>query len=137
MPSDRKLSKYHREIAPGVWVDVYDICRAFGITDAAHSHGVKKVLMTGGRNDKGPLQDMDEAIWSLQNYREVLVKEQELCVHDWLEQLSMDGSRTTSCTKCGERRTIKPRLDKCFHAATSNGKCIQCGQKDVVHDDIG
>lgn len=134
MPSDRKLSKYHREIAPGVWVDVYDICRAFGITDAAHSHGLKKVLMTGGRNDKGPVQDIDEAIWSLQNYREVLIEEQEACVHDWIEHLSMTGPRTTLCTKCGEKR-VSAAPERCYHAATNNGKCVFCGEDVVDHGD--
>jgi hypothetical protein len=46
--------------------DVYDVLRAFEVTDPAIAHAVKKLLVTGGRNGgKSKEQDLHEALWSL------------------------------------------------------------------------
>jgi hypothetical protein len=46
--------------------DVYDVLRAFEVTDPAIAHAVKKLLVTGGRNGgKSKEQDLQEALWSL------------------------------------------------------------------------
>ena len=49
--------KYLREIKPGVWVDVYDVLRAFQVTDQALGHLIKKALAVGKRGHKGETQD--------------------------------------------------------------------------------
>lgn len=63
-------SKYHREIKPGVWVDVYETCGAFlgAITDpmfcrirTSVEHAVKKLLAPGARGHKEMRQDLEEA----------------------------------------------------------------------------
>ena len=41
---EKPLNKYMREIKPDVWVDVYDVLRAFNVTDAAFQHAIKKLL---------------------------------------------------------------------------------------------
>lgn len=96
MPADHKKSKYHVEIAPGIWIDTYDVARAYGITDPAHNHALKKVLVTGGRNEKGIVQDIDEAIWSLNNFKEVLGDKGEdtTCKHVWAKD-------EKTCLQCG------------------------------------
>jgi hypothetical protein len=58
-------SKYHREVKPGVWIDVYDVLMAFGVTNPADQHAIKKMLMPGKGGHKGGIQDRREAIQSL------------------------------------------------------------------------
>lgn len=52
-----KRNKYMREIKPGVWVDVYDVLRAFEVTDGALAHQVKKCLAVGKRGHKDAHED--------------------------------------------------------------------------------
>lgn len=71
----KRESRYHRVIARDAdgLSDVYDVLRAFGITDPAHAHALKKGLVPGGRNGgKSAVQDLQEAIWSLEKYVEHL-----------------------------------------------------------------
>jgi len=67
---DRKMtsaavrSKYHREIKPGVWVDVYDVLNAWGVSNPALSHLVKKALQPGQRGHKDRATDLDDIVKS-------------------------------------------------------------------------
>ena len=58
-------SKYHVQIK-GQWVDVYDILTAYGITNPADAHAIKKMLCPGKRGAKDGIQDRREAIASLE-----------------------------------------------------------------------
>lgn len=58
-------NKYQREIKPGVFVDVYDVLKAFNVTCPAMAHGVKKCLAPGQRGVKDSIQDKNEAIASI------------------------------------------------------------------------
>lgn len=60
------MSKYHREIKPGVHVDVYDVLVAFGVTNPADAHAIKKMPAPGKRGHKDAIQDRREAILSLE-----------------------------------------------------------------------
>jgi len=59
------VSKYQREIrnASGqcITVDVYDVLAAFGVTNPAAAHAIKKLLCAGQRGHKGPSTDYLEA----------------------------------------------------------------------------
>src|SRR5690554_6203527 len=57
-------SKYHVRLK-GAWCDVYDVLKAFGVTNPADQHAIKKMLMPGKRGHKGGIQDRREAIQSL------------------------------------------------------------------------
>ncbi len=57
-------SKYHVRLK-GAWVDVYDVLQAFGVTNPADQHALKKMLMPGKRGHKDGIQDRREAIQSL------------------------------------------------------------------------
>lgn len=57
-------SKYHREIKPGVWVDVYDVLNAWGVSNPALSHLVKKALQPGQRGHKDRATDLDDIVKS-------------------------------------------------------------------------
>lgn len=55
-------SKYHREIKPDVWVDAYDVLNAWGVTNPALQHLIKKALQPGLRGHKTLEQDLQEII---------------------------------------------------------------------------
>lgn len=59
-----KHSKYHREIKPGVWVDVYDVLHAWCVTNPALQHLIKKALQPGERGHKTREQDMKDIVAS-------------------------------------------------------------------------
>jgi len=58
-------SKYHVEIRPGVWVDVYDVLHAFRVTNPGDQHALKKLLKPGQRGHKDANQDRREAVDSI------------------------------------------------------------------------
>ncbi len=64
-------SKYHREIKPDVWIDVYDVLKAFEVTNQATGHAIKKLLAPGKRGVKSTDQDLQEAIQSITRAREL------------------------------------------------------------------
>lgn len=52
--------------------DVYDILFAFDVTNPAVAHAIKKLLAAGQRSGgKDRLQDMREAIWSIERAVEI------------------------------------------------------------------
>lgn len=65
------MSKYHREIKPGVHVDVYDVLRAWNVRNPALQHLIKKALQPGERGHKTLEQDMDDIIVSAQRAKEL------------------------------------------------------------------
>lgn len=50
--------KYLREIKPGVFVDVYDVLRAFAVVNPALQHLIKKALAVGQRGHKDAAEDL-------------------------------------------------------------------------------
>lgn len=64
--------KYSKEIRRGVFVDVYDVLKAFGVTCPAVQHAIKKQLAPGKRGHKSAPQDLLEAIESLERAIELL-----------------------------------------------------------------
>lgn len=50
----------------GVEIDVYDVLLAYGVTNPADQHAIKKMLMPGKRGVKDASQDRKEAIQSLE-----------------------------------------------------------------------
>jgi hypothetical protein len=66
--SDARKNKYARDIK-GVSVDFYDIARAFGVTDPAIAHALKKLLRYGS-GTKPLAVDVDEAIFALERWKQ-------------------------------------------------------------------
>lgn len=56
--------KYHREIKPGVWVDVYDVLNAWGVSNPALQHLIKKALQPGQREHKDRATDLEDIVKS-------------------------------------------------------------------------
>jgi len=65
-----KGNKYQVE-CKGVFMDVYDVLVAFGVTNPADQHAIKKMLMPGKRGVKDGIQDREEAIASLNRAIEI------------------------------------------------------------------
>jgi hypothetical protein len=70
-PDLPKHSKYHREIKPGVFVDVYDVLHAWGVHNPAMQHLIKKALQPGERGHKTKDQDMADIVASALRAREL------------------------------------------------------------------
>lgn len=65
-PRSQPRNKYDREILPGVYVDVYDVLRAYKTHSPALDHAAKKLLASGERGHKDRLTDLQECISSIQ-----------------------------------------------------------------------
>jgi hypothetical protein len=81
------VSKYTREITQtladedqgfSISVDVYDVLRAFAVTDPAIQHAIKKLLCTGIRGHKDSRQDLEEAIQSIERALDVIKTDEKL-----------------------------------------------------------
>lgn len=68
------MSKYNR-VCKGVVVDVYDVLKAFQVTDPALQHLIKKALCAGLRGMKDRKQDIQEVLESAK--RAVALNEEE------------------------------------------------------------
>lgn len=66
-----KRNKYMREIKPSVWVDVYDVLRAFEVTDPCLQHACKKMLACGVRGHKNATEDYQDILASSQRALEM------------------------------------------------------------------
>jgi hypothetical protein len=67
----RKHAHYYKDVSKLNAVDVYMVCKLFGVNDAAISHAVKKLLCSGQRGYKDAKKDIQEAIDTLQRYIEI------------------------------------------------------------------
>ena len=69
------MSKYDREIigidGTVTTVDVYRVLDAFGVSDPATQHAVKKMLCMGLRGHKDYMTDLNDSIESLQKAKEL------------------------------------------------------------------
>lgn len=80
---ENKMNKYQRLITgepfidydgtmmEGLIIDVYDVLKAFNVTNPATQHAIKKLLASGQRGYKDTQQDLDEAIQSIQRAKEL------------------------------------------------------------------
>ena len=72
------MSKYDREIigidGTVTRVDVYRVLDAFGVSDPATQHAIKKMLCMGLRGHKDYLTDLNDSIDSLRKARELYVQ---------------------------------------------------------------
>lgn len=64
------MSKYHKQIRSES-VDVYDVLVAFGVTNPAVQHAIKKLLAPGQRGYKDAIQDLTEARQSIDRAIEI------------------------------------------------------------------
>ena len=62
--AEKKPNKYQREINPGVFVDVYDVLKAWHVENPALQHLIKKALQPGKRGHKDLQEDMSDIVAS-------------------------------------------------------------------------
>lgn len=60
-----RASKYNRP-CKGVTIDVYDVLQAFAVNNPATQHAIKKLLCAGLRGHKDKMQDLTEALKSIE-----------------------------------------------------------------------
>ncbi len=94
-------NKYQREIKPGVFVDVYDVLKAWTVTNPALQHLIKKALAVGQRGHKDAAEDLQDIVDSA-------VRAQELGKTDFKSVKTANGCDHTGvvldcgvCTRCG------------------------------------
>lgn len=96
-------NKYQREIKPGVWVDVYDVLKAFSVVNPALQHLVKKALAVGQRGHKDAAEDLQDIIDSAIRAKELEVTQGTVaeCEHYWCYSL---GDKFDTCIHCKATR---------------------------------
>lgn len=62
---EKKPNKYKRKV-PKTEIDVYDILKAFNVVNPATQHAIKKLLCAGDRGYKDKVQDLKEALASIE-----------------------------------------------------------------------
>ena len=66
-----KRNKYMREIKPNVWVDVYDVIRAWEVSSGPLQHLLKKALCPGKRIHKDEYEDLKDILASAKRAVEI------------------------------------------------------------------
>ena len=64
-------SHYFKDVSNFDAIDVYRVLELFDVVDPAIQHAVKKLLCAGGRGAKTMPQDVQEAIDSLNRWKEM------------------------------------------------------------------
>lgn len=136
MNEPKMPNKYMRAIKPGVFVDVYDVLKAFNVTCPAMAHGIKKALAPGQRGVKTSIQDKQEAIASLERSIEmerqegITVPEVPPMVSDekWpTDSMIVLGNSLLSKMGCviGGRKLFNTMVN----VEATNDKIIQCSDR--------
>ncbi|MNQ21493.1 hypothetical protein D3C85_346150 [compost metagenome] len=68
---ERKHSHYYKDVSLLKVVDVYRVLDLFKVTDPCIQHAVKKLLVSGGRGYKEQDKDIQEAIDTLERWKEM------------------------------------------------------------------
>ena len=67
-----KYPHYFKRIPEGMThLDVYAVLQLFGVTDQATGHAIKKLLVPGVRGIKSKAQDIQEAIDTLERWKQL------------------------------------------------------------------
>lgn len=80
MPTEPKQRQFGHYFRPFPWdvIDIYRLCRVFGITDPALQHAIKKIIVAGKRGSKDVQKDVREAIVSLKRFLEMESEDREV-----------------------------------------------------------
>ena len=106
MAVKEKHSHYYKNVRHLSDIDAYRVLERFGVTDPAIQHAVKKLLVAGGRGaGKDQLQDVQEAIHSLERF-------QEMRNEDAREALQLAFKTPTEVVKDAARRGIMSETTK-------------------------
>lgn len=73
--AERKHTHYFKSVRHLESVDVYRVLSLFGVTDPCLQHAIKKLLVTGGRGAKDETVDVQEAIDTLERWKEMRLED--------------------------------------------------------------
>lgn len=93
-------NKYQREIKPGVFVDVYDVLKAWDVRNPALQHLIKKALAVGQRGHKDAAEDLQDIVDSAVRAQELDAPTANECGHHWGHNFSGE----TLCMLCGAKK---------------------------------
>lgn len=93
-------NKYQREIKPGVFVDVYDVLKAWDVRNPALQHLIKKALAVGQRGHKDAAEDLQDIVDSAMRAQEIDTPTATECEHRW----GHNSSREKLCVLCGAKK---------------------------------
>lgn len=68
---ERRYNHYFKDVRHLDYIDVYRVSRLWNINDDALFHALKKILNNGQRGTKSSIQDIKEAIVSLERFIEL------------------------------------------------------------------
>lgn len=74
---NQPTDKHYDFTYKGVKLDPYRIFKVYGITEPAQQHAIKKLLRAGKKAGNPVIREIDEAILSLQRWREMVIEDQE------------------------------------------------------------
>lgn len=111
-----KYPHYFKRIPEGMThLDVYAVLQLFGVTDQATGHAIKKLLVPGVRGTKSKAQDIQEAIDTLERWKQL---NKEFEPKTALEKLTamkpadtVCGGNCSSCT-CDDKPRSFPKPKK-------------------------
>lgn len=72
-----KHSHYKKNVAGLSMIDVYRVLDLFGVTDPCIQHAAKKLLATGLRGHKDAARDIQDAIDTLERWKEMRVEDRQ------------------------------------------------------------
>ena len=72
----KKHNHYFADVSDLDYIDLYEVCERFGINDASGctQHATKKIIFAGKRGAKDQIQDINEAITTLERLKEIIKK---------------------------------------------------------------
>lgn len=84
---NRKHSHYFHDVTHLTSIDVYRVLDLFGVTNPCLQHAIKKLLVAGGRGVKNMERDVQEAIDTLERWKEMFNEDQyeKKCNSVWSE----------------------------------------------------
>lgn len=95
-------NKYQREIKPGVFVDVYDVLKAWDVRNPALQHMIKKALAVGQRGHKSAAEDLQDIVDSAVRAQELDTTSATGCDHIWIQETEYEKpTGQYVCSKCG------------------------------------
>lgn len=73
----RQYNHYFKNVQYLKFIDVYRVLKLFGVSDPCIQHAIKKLLVAGLRGHKDISKDVDEAIVSLNRWKEMREEDEE------------------------------------------------------------
>lgn len=73
---DKELYAHYYKKVPNLYIDVYRVLDAFEVSDPCVQHAIKKLLAAGKRGSKDAVKDINEAIVSLERWKDMRFEEE-------------------------------------------------------------